>query len=82
MSELLISHHVASFREVDADIIAEVQVQIRRDESDSDGDYLQIRVRLPADAASKTFAELPQLAVTQALQLLSDAGRSLPQKVE
>jgi hypothetical protein len=82
MNDLLISHYVASFREVDADVIAEVQVQIRRDENDIDGDHLQVRVRLPAAAASKPFAELQQIAVTQALQLLSDAGRSLPEKVE
>jgi hypothetical protein len=86
VAEKIISYGVEYIKEVPGgpdgrELIAKVNVQIRRDELDKDGDNLGVHVRLSADAAAKSFADLQEIAATCALQLLSDVGRFLPEKV-
>lgn len=73
----IIDHQVDFLRQVGEDLIAKVELRVRRDEQDPHGDTLSIHVRLPPDAGSMPFGKLQALAVESALRLLGELSPHL-----
>ncbi|MXN45925.1 hypothetical protein GR138_12045 [Shinella kummerowiae] len=67
-----VRYQVDCFLEAGEDLIAKVDINFGKDDSDLVGDNLSIRVRLPPDARSMPFGNLRALAAKTAFQRLSD----------